>query len=234
MLIALPPTALRAGAEVPSHRCSANATVTQDIATTHNRNSAPTPRQRSANAAPTPRWSAAQTCALYDHAVSVVVHHLKSMTTTLHITYRQMAMLLTERKGTMQQCTLNSFLGVVRPRPGKENAINISSDDEAPMVGRPAQRSRYLQDEAEESECSDDSFVVSDHISDGSGDSVRLALQSAVASLRNRRQFRDTTNACPECWRLSKVIKDFLEQLQISVHTAPPAHHHQDSSADEL
>ena len=192
-------------------------------------NAAPTPRQRGTNAA----MSAAQTCALYDHAVSVVVHHLKSMTTTLHITYRQMVMLLTERKGTMQQCTLNSFLGVVRPRPGKENTINISSDDDAPMVGRPAQRSRYLQDEAEESECSDDSFVVSDHISDGSGDSVRLALQSAVASLRSRRQFRDTTNACPECWRLSKVIKDFLEQLQISVHAAPPAHHHQDSSADE-
>jgi len=150
--------------------------------------------------------------------VTVVVPNLKALNDCPHRPISQSAM--------PAQPTLDAFLGVKRPAPGKENEpqpvtrpIIVHSDsDDGPMVHveesehRPKRsRSAMLDDEAEESELSDD-FVVSDHESEGY-ESALDELRDTVAGLRNRRAFGNVTNSCMQCLRYRSAIASFLAQL---------------------
>ena len=152
--------------------------------------------------------------------VTVVVTNLQALNDSPHRPISQSAM--------QAQPTLDAFLGVKRPAPGKENVpqpvtkpIIVDSDsDDGPMVHdavsepRPkCKRSRcaMLDDEAEESELSDD-FVCSDHESEGY-ESALDELRDTVAGLRNRRAFGNVTNSCPQCLRYRTAIASFLAQL---------------------
>ena len=150
--------------------------------------------------------------------VTVVVPNLQALNDSPHRPISQSAM--------QAQPTLDAFLGVKRPAPGKENVpqpvtrpIIVHSDsDDGPMVHvaesehRPKRsRCAMLDDEAEESELSDD-FVVSDHESEGY-ESALDELRDTVAGLRNRRAFGNVTNSCLQCLRYRSAIASFLAQL---------------------